>query len=96
MHRHRLNQSLRTTTSCLKRWNISTFGFVDVKIRDLEMELENLQVYDVDGNQQWHIRDDLKEQRVQMESIYKQKSKELWLKERDCNTKFFHTNTLVQ
>lgn len=96
MHCHRLNRSLNITTRRLRKWNRECFGFAEVKIYDLEEELQILQNGDSDESRQLQIREELKEQRARLECIYKHKSRELWLQEMDCNTKFFHTSMLVK
>lgn len=55
MHWHRLNRSLKLTTSRLKKWNRDVFGNANIKIRELESELEYLQFQDTDGSRQWQI-----------------------------------------
>lgn len=67
MHWHRLNRSLKLTSSRFKKWNIDVFGNANIKIWELEMELENLQLQDVEGTQQWQIQEKLKEQRARLE-----------------------------
>lgn len=42
------------------------------------------------------VENALKEQKRWMESIWFQKARELWFKERDRNTKYFHTSLLIR
>lgn len=42
------------------------------------------------------IHEQLEVQRQNLESIYMQKSKNVWLQKKDKNGKFFHTSLMVQ
>lgn len=80
MHGHRLNRSLRATTIALQKWNREVFGFANIKVKDLEKELEELQ--GIDSNRGWHnqIHEKLRTQRYRLDSINRRKSRKLWLK----------------
>lgn len=50
----------------------------------------------VDKARTKEMETELREQRARQESIYHQKSRELWLKAGNKNTKFFHANIVVR
>ena len=50
----------------------------------------------LDDVEQSNILEELRVQRARLESIFKQKSREVWLKDGGRNTKIFHTSTLVR
>lgn len=59
MHSHRLNRSLITTSKNLRKWNRESFGFANIKIGELEKELNHFQKMDSDDQRQKHILKDL-------------------------------------
>lgn len=89
MSSHRLNGSLRETSKALSKWNKEVFGFAHINIKNREKELEILQIADLDHDKKLEIMEDLKNQRKILETIYQQKSGELWRSEGDRNTIFF-------
>lgn len=97
MAAHKLVRSLKSTTTALKAWNRSHFGYANKKIQNLEEELRIIQLQDGDSTEkERYILEELRIQRQRWESILKQKSCEIWIKEGDRNTKFFHMSLLLR
>ena len=96
---YRLARKLDATRRDLKRWNKKCFGNSRERIKELEEKIARLQVSNPTRENleleaslnleldDWLEREDLK---------WKQKSRELWTKEGDRNTRFFHLSTLLR
>lgn len=83
----RIKRSLWITTKVLQNWNRQEFGYTHVCMKKLEAELKILQNSERDEDRQRQIMEGLIVQWAKTESICRQKSWELWLKEGDKNTK---------
>lgn len=81
MEFHKINKNLHHNTKALKKWNIEVFGLIHIKIKTMEEELEILKSNNLDGPRQTVLKEKLKCQRRIQESIYRQKSCEVWLKD---------------
>lgn len=80
MERARLCRRLSNTATTLSCWNCEHFGFTHTHIKALEDELKDLQETKIiNSPRQIAILEELKVQRGRLESIAKQKSRELWL-----------------
>lgn len=78
----------------LKEWNRDNFGHVQKRIRILKSELEAIKYEMRTGesiNKEAYIVSELDEWRLREELLWKQRSKVDWIKDGDCNTKFFHS-----
>ncbi|KAK1319062.1 hypothetical protein QJS10_CPB04g01248 [Acorus calamus] len=93
-----LTKKLQYTKAVLKEWNRSVFGPLQHKFRSSRMVLEQAQAV--------LLSDPLNAHSIQLEAqakVYyllhlrteecflRQKSRQLWLSERDCNSKFFYS-----
>ena len=94
----RLVKRCQKTKQDLIAWNRSVFGHTQTRIQEIKDQIKSVQALDpTQANlsvkaalnlelNNWLEREELK---------WKQKSKELWLKEGDRNSKFFHLSIVV-
>ncbi|KAL8143992.1 hypothetical protein V2J09_017024 [Rumex salicifolius] len=100
--RQPVNIALMELREHLTSWNSSIFGNINAKKATLTSLLDSVQVQLASYasvrllEQEDRIRRELDDVLFQEEILWKQKSKEAWLKDGDRNTKFFHTSTLIR
>uniref|UniRef100_A0A803NGA8 Endonuclease/exonuclease/phosphatase domain-containing protein n=1 Tax=Cannabis sativa TaxID=3483 RepID=A0A803NGA8_CANSA len=95
----RLCHRLRSTAKALCKWNREVFGHCQFKLQALERLLSEVQSRDPSQENvelEGTIMLEIDEVEKQLESIWKQKSRECWLKEGDCNSRFFHASIAVR
>lgn len=92
-----LAQKLKLLKSDLKRWNREVFGCLEVQKANVFAVLQELDVIESEGvlsAADLRRRDDVRKEFGQIarmkEISFRQKSRCLWLKDEDRNTKFFH------
>uniref|UniRef100_A0A803Q0M3 Reverse transcriptase domain-containing protein n=1 Tax=Cannabis sativa TaxID=3483 RepID=A0A803Q0M3_CANSA len=98
-HSFMICRRLHSTAQALSKWNREVFGHCQFKLQALERLLTEVQNriptkenVELEGS----IMLEIDEVEKRLESIWKQKSRENWLKEGDCNTKFFHASVAVR
>jgi hypothetical protein len=94
-----LLQKLKITKAAIKYWNKHYFENINNKLDCTLSLLDKVQqAPPSDSNlaMELHLQELLDEYLKQEESLWKTKSRELWLTASDLNTRFFHTSTLIR
>ena len=89
--------SLRKCAANLSSWSHSVFGHIPKQIQAKRTALQSLVIRDSDCNHGAEInslRKDINDLLDSEEIYWNQRSRFQWLKEEDCNTKFFHFRAL--
>ena len=92
-----LKEKIKRLKCRLKIWNKEEYGDSFKKVQHLEVELNKLeedtlhrQMTDLEISRRKKLQEDLWVAAQAHEALLRQKSRSRWLKEGDCNTRFFH------
>jgi hypothetical protein len=94
-----LSKKLKATKSALKVWNSNHFGKIQKNIVSTLRQLDCIQQSppsSTSSEQEALLQKHLDDLLIQEESLWRNKSREIWLTCKDLNTRFFHTSTIIK
>jgi hypothetical protein len=95
----KLQRKQQNTKSALKKWNRDVFGHCQKRINDITEQLQKIQHKDCteeNYKSEVMLQSEMNEWLLRSEMLWRQKSREMWLKDGDKNSKFFHLSTLIR
>jgi len=92
-----LKEKIKRLKVRLKSWNKDQFGDTFKKVQNLELELNKLesdiadrQLTDQENMRRKQLQQDLWAAAQSYESLVRQKARSKWIREGDCNSRYFH------
>ena len=95
----KLCRKQNATKSVLKKWNRNVFGFCQTRITELIEKIVEIQGQEMSVNnakKEAKLQGELDKWLTRNDTIWEQKSQEIWLRDGDRNTKFFHLSTIIR
>ena len=94
---HVLKEKIKRLKVRMRSWNTEQFGDTFKKVQNLQFELNKLetdiadrQLTDQENMQRKQLQQDLWAAAQSYESLVRQKARSKWIREGDCNSRYFH------
>ena len=95
----KLYKKQAATRDALRKWNKEVFGRCQDRINDLLQKIKEIQIRHpspVNELAEQSLQSELFKWLIRSEILWRKKSRELWLKLGDKNSKFFHLSTVIR
>ena len=95
----KLARKQEVTSVALRKWNKNEFGLCQTRIRELSNNIEAIQRkkrIEGNGRMEAKLQGELNEWMARNEILWRQKLREVWLKDGDKNSKIFHLSTIIR
>lgn len=94
----KLHSRIKNVKQFLKDWNLNHFGNCYKKIKDIQIQIEKVQLLEnfyTNNSLDLALQVELDMWLQRIETFWKQKAKDKWLMDGDSNTRYFHLTTII-